>query len=303
MPNPSATYQIAFEGINNFGRANVVDNVIIEETPLCPEPTGLSVNNITDTTADFSWTATTGNYEYVLDTNAADPAGAGTPISGETYNATLLTPETTYYFHVRSDCGSTWTTVSFTTLATPPSNNDCVNAIAVDCGDVVTGSTANGATDSGNNSSADVWYSYSGAAGDITVSLCNNTAYDSYLRVFDACGGTEIAFNDDFCGAQSQLTFTADGVTTYYIMVEGFSTNVGDFELAVTCVLSNGEFNANSFSAYPNPVKDVLNISYATEISSVTVINMIGQEVLSKNINATSSQVDMSQLRAGTYIV
>ena len=30
---------------------------------------------------------------------------------------------------------------------------------------------------------------------------------------------------------------------------------------------------------------------------------MIGQEVISKNINATSTQVDMSQLSAGTYIV
>jgi len=185
----------------------------------------------------------------------------------------------------------------------PPTNDDCVNAIAVNCGDVVTGSTANGATDSGNNTSADVWYSYSGAAGDITVSLCNNTAYDSYLRVFDACGGTEIEFNDDFCDAQSQVTFAADGTTTYYIMVEGFGTNTGSFEMAVTCVLSNGDFDANSFSAYPNPVKDVLNISYTSEISSVRVINMIGQEVLSRNINATSSQVDMSHLSAGTYIV
>ncbi|EAZ95892.1 CHU large protein; uncharacterized [Flavobacteria bacterium BAL38] len=184
----------------------------------------------------------------------------------------------------------------------PPANDDCVNAIAVDCGDVVTGSTTT-ATNSGNNTSADVWYSYSGAAGDITVSLCNNTAYDSYLRVFDACGGTEIGFNDDFCGAQSQVTFAADGTTTYYIMVEGFGTNTGSFEMAVTCVLSNGDFDANSFSAYPNPVKDVLNISYTSEISSVRVINMIGQEVLSRNINATSSQVDMSHLSAGTYIV
>ena len=185
----------------------------------------------------------------------------------------------------------------------PPANDECVNAIPVNCGDVVTGSTASGATNSGNNASADVWYSYSGAAGDITVSLCNNTNFDSYLRVFDACGGTQIAFNDDGCAAQSTLTFTANGTSTYYIMVEGFSTNVGNFEMAVTCVLGNGDFNANSFSAYPNPVKDVLNISYATEISSVRVINMIGQEVLSKNINATSSQVDMSQLSAGTYIV
>jgi hypothetical protein len=31
LPNPSATYQIAFEGINNYGRANVIDNVVVEE--------------------------------------------------------------------------------------------------------------------------------------------------------------------------------------------------------------------------------------------------------------------------------
>jgi hypothetical protein len=33
LPNPSATYQLAFEGINNYGRANVLDNVWVGETP------------------------------------------------------------------------------------------------------------------------------------------------------------------------------------------------------------------------------------------------------------------------------
>ena len=33
LPNHSATYQIAFEGINNYGRANVIDEVIIEDSP------------------------------------------------------------------------------------------------------------------------------------------------------------------------------------------------------------------------------------------------------------------------------
>ncbi|HAH57142.1 MAG TPA: hypothetical protein DCL86_03250, partial [Bacteroidales bacterium] len=31
LPNPSATYQIAFEGINNYGRANVIDLVKVFE--------------------------------------------------------------------------------------------------------------------------------------------------------------------------------------------------------------------------------------------------------------------------------
>lgn len=185
----------------------------------------------------------------------------------------------------------------------PPTNDTCATAIPVTCGSIVTGSTADGATDTGNNASADVWYSYSGPAGDVTVSLCNNTSYDSYLRIFDACGGTQLAFNDDGCAAQSTVTFTADGTSTYYIMVEGYAANTGTFEMAVNCVLSNEDFNNSNFLAYPNPVKDVLNVSYTSEISSVRVINMIGQEVISRNVNAASTQVDMSQLSAGTYIV
>ena len=121
--------------------------------------------------------------------------------------------------------------------------------------------------------------------------------------MYDACSGTQITFNDDFCGAQSQVTFTADGTSTYYIMVEGYGSNTGILEMAVTCVLSNEDFDNSNFTAYPNPVKDVLNVSYTSEISSIRVINMIGQEVISKNINATSTQVDMSELSAGTYIV
>ena len=34
LPNPSATYQIAFEGINNYGRANVIDDVTVQDLPI-----------------------------------------------------------------------------------------------------------------------------------------------------------------------------------------------------------------------------------------------------------------------------
>ena len=38
-------------------------------------------------------------------------------------------------------------------------------------------------------------------------------------------------------------------------------------------------------------------------MSSVKVINILGQEVISRNINNTTSQIDMSALTAGAYIV
>jgi hypothetical protein len=118
-----------------------------------------------------------------------------------------------------------------------PENDDCANAIAVSCGDTVTGSTTS-ATNSGGNTAPDVFYTFTGngTAQSVTLSLCNSS-YDTYLRVFSDCTLTnEIAYNDDGCGnGTSLLTFQSDGTSTYYIMIEGYSSNSGDFELQVIC--------------------------------------------------------------------
>ena len=76
-----------------------------------------------------------------------------------------------------------------------------------------------------------------------------------------------------------------------------------DFIVNVVATASSNSFDNANFVAYPNPVKDVYNVSYSSEISSLRVLNLLGQEVVSKAVNATSTQVDMSQLSAGTYIV
>ena len=68
-------------------------------------------------------------------------------------------------------------------------------------------------------------------------------------------------------------------------------------------VLSSSSFDDNSFTAYPNPVKDVLNLSSAQNISDVAVYNLLGQQVLLLNLNANKGQVNMSSLASGTYLV
>jgi hypothetical protein len=73
--------------------------------------------------------------------------------------------------------------------------------------------------------------------------------------------------------------------------------------VVVDVALSNGSFNNSNFTAYPNPVKDIFNVSYSSEISAVRVLNLLGQEVISQEVNTTSTQIDMSQLSTGTYIV
>lgn len=131
LPNPSATYQLAFEGINNWGRANVLDNITIEETPQCAQlPTALTVSSITATTATVSWTAASpapgSGYEYFLATAATPAPTALTAATGSvaagvvTVGLTGLTPSTQYYVWVRSNCGSAQSTwVGSSTFLTP----------------------------------------------------------------------------------------------------------------------------------------------------------------------------------------
>jgi len=129
--------------------------------------------------------------------------------------------------------------VGFNSIAPPVTNDECENAIAVACGDVVSGDTTSD-TNSGGNDAPDEWFSFTGTGSPeiVTLSTCNDADFDTVLREFDACGGNEIAFNDDSggcAGFTSELTFLSDGTSTYFIMVEGFGTASGSFNLTVTC--------------------------------------------------------------------
>lgn len=82
----------------------------------------------------------------------------------------------------------------------------------------------------------------------------------------------------------------------------GYGVTV-DFTVAIEEELSVGNFNSSNFKAYPNPVSDILNLSYTQNITNVAVFNILGQEVLTDNMDATKGQVDMSDLAVGTYLV
>jgi len=90
---------------------------------------------------------------------------------------------------------------------------------------------------------------------------------------------------------------------TYYAVQ--FANSCGSLPLAVTVneVMRNGSFNANALKLYPNPVKDVLNISYSEPVTSVAIYNAIGQKVIEQVANNTEMQVNMSTLSDGVYVV
>jgi uncharacterized delta-60 repeat protein len=114
-----------------------------------------------------------------------------------------------------------------------------------------------------------------------------------------------------------------DGYVMYKIklksnLVEGDSFSNGasiyfDFNLpiitntATTTIttLKKESFDVvNSFSVYPNPVNDVLNIKKNTDfnIKSISIYNLLGQQ-MNFNLKTDQSSLDISNLKKGNYIL
>jgi hypothetical protein len=82
-----------------------------------------------------------------------------------------------------------------------------------------------------------------------------------------------------------------------YGQVEDYLINVS------ASVAGRDGFTAANFKYYPNPVTNVLNVSYVKNITGVEVFNLVGQKVIAKTVNQNDAQVDMSALSTGTYMV
>jgi|GEM_PF-2125299 len=130
----------------------------------------------------------------------------------------------------------------------PPANDDCANALVVTNGTTLFDTTD--ATDSGilaacstSNEAKDVWFEYTATCtGSVTIDTEGSVAPfdDSVLQVFDACGGTVLACDDDGgTGLLSTVTIPVTMGDTLLIQAFGFNSaftsNDGPGVLNVSC--------------------------------------------------------------------
>ncbi len=131
----------------------------------------------------------------------------------------------------------------------PPPNDDCRDAIAVVDGVPYSDSTvfATGSYESccSFGDTADVWHSYTPpSTGLATISLRDST-FDATLAVFDGCGGSELACNNDISSSgntQLEITMAVVGAQTYLVRIAGNDGDTGNYTLEVNrtpCVLPN----------------------------------------------------------------
>ncbi|MDC0869817.1 fibronectin type III domain-containing protein [Flavobacteriaceae bacterium] len=195
----SSTMLVKFKGTSNYGSGDAyiyLDEVGIREIPSCFEPTAITLDAVTTSTATISWTAggTETAWEYVLDAYGSDEPSTGGTATTSNPLTVSVTADTAYDVYVRADCGagdfSSWVKFSFITdcgISDEALSQDFDTATNFDsnCWEVVNGGDANAwtlITDSGNT----FWNL-----------LYNSAAHDDYLYSpkFSVIDGVTDAFN------------------------------------------------------------------------------------------------------------
>lgn len=97
-------------------------------------------------------------------------------------------------------------------------------------------------------------------------------------------------------------TVLVDGVTYYAVNIDGNCLS-DPLAVTVTITLNLNDFDIFNFSYYPNPTEGILNLNFNETISQVSVVNLLGQVVLIKQVNNNQSAIDLSGLPNGMYLV
>ncbi len=143
-----------------------------------------------------------------------------------------------------------------------------------------------------------------------------NTTYIEKLKVSYGTSANASAMNtlladhnniNSNVPVSTYVDFTPPTTGVYYFGFNAYSNANQDRlyvdDITVDTTAGAGSHSLGQFTYYPNPVKDVLNLSYTSDITSVEVFNMLGQKVLGKKVDASETSIDMTQLPDGNYIL
>lgn len=141
-----------------------------------------------------------------------------------------------------NSCGADLTVSWVSSTGSGDTFDVCTGAIAVNCGDIVSGTTTGAGAESLPNCGTSitapaVWYSFAGTGEEVTFSMCNGTSYNSKISVFS--GSCNALFceggNNSGCGDDGFVTLVTQTGTEYFILVHGNSSQNGNFTLEITC--------------------------------------------------------------------
>jgi hypothetical protein len=208
---------------------------------ICQGLPGQFLNGTTRTTAgDITgaasyWAQAKGLNLFVF---AADPLDD----DAGCYSLTDPTDMNTVYSGAASEAAGLWDLIKNVTGSQNPSpcSDACSGAAVVSpnggsYNGTTSGSSSLGGTCGGGSAPENVYSWTPSSSGLATISTCGSS-YDTllYVRSGSCSAGPEVACDDDACTPGSTLMVNVTAGTTYYIVVDGYSSSAGSYTLNVT---------------------------------------------------------------------
>lgn len=103
-------------------------------------------------------------------------------------------------------------------------------------------------------------------------------------------------------GALEETLPLNDAVTYYVTQTINGCTSI-PLAVTVSAVLGIATFEGKTFDYYPNPVSETLYVVDASIIETISVFDMLGRELIHNAVHSEKTQIDVSSLLSGTYLV
>lgn len=150
---------------------------------------------------------------------------------------------TTYLVLVQGYEGSSGS-FDMSVACAPITYDHCLGATPIACNESLSGSTLNATSDVQDFcvtgiQAPGVWFTFTGVSDPVILSTCESSDFDTRINVYaGSCGSLVcITGNDDTPGAGtcSTVSFVPDPDLQYYILVQGYDGETGDFLLEMAC--------------------------------------------------------------------
>ena len=285
-------------------------------TAPCNTPAGLASSAITASSATVSWTAVSGANNYTVEyktTAGSTWTTAASATTSTSQGLSGLTASTSYDWRVRANCASgssAFAQAQFTTTIA----STCPGTY-----DISTNGTASGAalipknTDikglispSGDND----YYRFTIATGGTATITLTTLPADYDIRLYSSNGTTQLAISQNGSTTSETITRTYTA-GTYYVRVYGYN-NANNATSCYTLRVATGTATRqedllvdNKISVFPNPVTRSVNVRIPAVqgMADIKVFDMYGKMVIQKTSGQVNTQLDVSTLPAGIYMV
>lgn len=262
--------------------------------------TGLSVSNITQSSASAAFTdATSTSWKYKLTKFDGTPVSTGNTTT-QSFSFSNLEPATYYLLSVGTDCSAGYQrTQMFLTDA-----DWCGGALFTDTG----GTTGNYGD---NQTIIKTFYPASGS--NLTMSFTEFGLEDGYdfMYVYNgpSTSSPMFAAGNALTGTTLPGTFTSthpSGAITVRFVSDPAETGIGwkaNFSCAVLAV-EDVNTKDNSVNIYPNPAKNMISISSKYALKSFKIYDEAGRLIKSESsLKGTKLNVNISAMQTGNYVM